>query len=505
MKRSLAALAASILAVFVLAGCNETNNTFQNNTGATIVSISPSTVTAQGGDFLLTVNASALNGFLTTSVIEWNGTKMTTTYVDAVTLTATIPAADIAKPGLAYVNTFTPQSGTGKNGLSNVLSLPIYGPPNPVPVVTSVSPATATACGTSCSNSDLNITITGSDFLPTSTNGQSIPAFTSAANTANVATGLTVSSISSTEIKATIPGKFLANADAAATVTVINPPSAPCLVNCPNLGGGTSKPVSFTITGTGAAAVAAETPAISESGRFVAFTSPQHDTTQILLRDTCLAAPAGCVPQSNVVSVASDGTSGNKDSQNPAITPDGRYIAFSSAATNLTENAPAGRQVYLRDTCFGAASGCKASTTLISVDESGALTGTEAILPSISSNGRYVAFVSVTPASTSTSSKLSPAAAALAAAQAAATGPAVDSGMRQVFVRDTCLGASSCTPKTTRISLQPGEGSGATKPAGPAISGLARQIALPDGRNSTVFTHNIPLDERASVAESSLP
>ena len=36
------------------------------------------------------------------------------------------------------------------------------------------------------------------------------------------------------------------------------------------------------------------------------------------------------------------------------MTADGRYIAFSSAATNLIANAPLGRQVYLRDTCAGA-------------------------------------------------------------------------------------------------------------------------------------------------------
>ena len=36
------------------------------------------------------------------------------------------------------------------------------------------------------------------------------------------------------------------------------------------------------------------------------------------------------------------------------MSSDGRYIAFSSAATNIASGAPAGRQVYLRDTCFGA-------------------------------------------------------------------------------------------------------------------------------------------------------
>ena len=34
------------------------------------------------------------------------------------------------------MNTFTPQSGTGLNGLSNALAFLIYGSPNPVPSLT---------------------------------------------------------------------------------------------------------------------------------------------------------------------------------------------------------------------------------------------------------------------------------------------------------------------------------------------------------------------------------
>src|SRR2546422_11133677 len=76
---------------------------------------------------------------------------------------------------------------------------------------------------------------------------------------------------------------------------------------------------------------------------------------------------------------------------------DGRYVAFSSAATNLVENAAPGRQVYLLDTCAGAVDSCKPSTHLISTDANGALVGTESILPSVSSSGRFVAFLAITP------------------------------------------------------------------------------------------------------------
>src|SRR6059058_2015660 len=79
------------------------------------------------------------------------------------------------------------------------------------------------------------------------------------------------------------------------------------------------------------------------------------------------------------------------------MSSDGRYIAFSSDSTDLVENAPPGRQIYLRDTCAGAADACKPSTILVSADARGGLVGAENILPSVSSSGRFVAFLAVTP------------------------------------------------------------------------------------------------------------
>jgi hypothetical protein len=98
-----------------------------------------------------------------------------------------------------------------------------------------------------------------------------------------------------------------------------------------------------------------------------------------------------------------------------------------------------------------------------------------------------VAFVAVTP------SPAKPAASAKSAA-AATSG---NSGLRQVFVRDTCLAASNCTPTTTRISMQPGD-SPATgaKPAGPALSGSGEHVAVPEAQNSTVFNRAVAVDDR---------
>jgi Tol biopolymer transport system component len=226
-------------------------------------------------------------------------------------------------------------------------------------------------------------------------------------------------------------------------------------------------------------------------GRFVGFTALQNDRAQIFLRDTCEGAASGCQPRTTLLSVAPDGTAANDESHSPSMSADGRFVAFSSAATNLVENAASGRQVYLRDTCAGAASSCKPSTQLISTDSNGALVGTESILPSLSSSGRFIAFLSVTPSR----------AANKAAPQTKTLTGSTNSGYRQVFVRDTCLGADNCTPKTTRISLQPGDGTETdAKPAGPALSSNASRIALANGNVSTLFTRSMAVDDRVFLA-----
>jgi Tol biopolymer transport system component len=232
-------------------------------------------------------------------------------------------------------------------------------------------------------------------------------------------------------------------------------------------------------------------------GRYVAYSAEQNDHTQVFVRDTCEGAAPGCQSRTLLLSAAGDGTAGNDDSRSPSISADGRYVAFSSAATNLVSGAPTGRQVYLRDTCFGAASSsCVPSTQLVSTDSEGALVGTESILPSVSSTGRFVAFLAVMPAHNATKN----------GTQTKSAAARMDSGYRQVFVRDTCLGASSCTPKTTRISLQPGDTSSSeVRPAGPALSGSSARVALSDAGAATLFTRSVAVDDRVFVALTSNP
>jgi WD40-like Beta Propeller Repeat len=429
MKRFWTAIAVAYVAVFAVTGCNDYGNTFQVPTGASITSLSPANTSAGSPQFTLTVTGS---GFVAKTVVQWNGQTIPTQVQtdsngNVLGITATVAASLVAKPGTAFVNTLQPHSGAGTNGLSNPLAFIVNPPGNPLPALSSISPSCATAGASSFS-----LTVTGSNLLPTSDPSGGSQVLWSAGGTQT--TLATVSGGSATQIQATVTSNLIAS-PGTVSVSVFNPPAPNAGTG--NGGGGTSQTsLPFTIMAgacpAGSARPAAATQTVAEGSavsadkRFVAYTATQGGHSQIFVRDTCQGATEACQPRTLFVSSALDGAPGNGDSSSPSMSADGRYVAFSSAATNLLPGAPPGSQVYLRDTCFGARTPCAASTQLVSADAQGALAGTEAILPSVSASGRFVTFVAVTP------------------------GEATSGGFRQTFVRDTCLATSNCTPTTVR-------------------------------------------------------
>ena len=87
-------------------------------------------------------------------------------------------------------------------------------------------------------------------------------------------------------------------------------------------------------------------------------------------------------------SVDSSGAEGNGDSQWVAISGDGNFVAFESTATNLVAGDTNGvRDVFVRDRQSG-------STERASVDGSGTQANGASYVPSLSADGRYVAFTS---------------------------------------------------------------------------------------------------------------
>lgn len=129
---------------------------------------------------------------------------------------------------------------------------------------------------------------------------------------------------------------------------------------------------------------------ISPNGRYVAFDSiatnlvagDANAKRDAFLRDLT----AGTTVR---VSVAADpGDESNDDSNVPDVSADGRYVAFDSAASNLVANdTNAVRDVFVYDVTT-------ATTSRVSVRTDGTQGASDSSVPSISDDGRYVAFQS---------------------------------------------------------------------------------------------------------------
>lgn len=88
------------------------------------------------------------------------------------------------------------------------------------------------------------------------------------------------------------------------------------------------------------------------------------------------------------ISVATGGAQGNRESVQPAISADGRYVAFTSGASNLVPGDTNRRlDVFVRDRVAHV-------TRRVSLATGGGQANSDSNLPAISANGRYVAFIS---------------------------------------------------------------------------------------------------------------
>jgi hypothetical protein len=80
----------------------------------TVVSLSPSPLTSQGPNLLLTINASQ---FVRDAVVQWNGSNRMTRWLNTSKLVADIPASDIAAQGTTHITVVNPAPGGRKSAL----------------------------------------------------------------------------------------------------------------------------------------------------------------------------------------------------------------------------------------------------------------------------------------------------------------------------------------------------------------------------------------------------
>jgi Tol biopolymer transport system component len=133
---------------------------------------------------------------------------------------------------------------------------------------------------------------------------------------------------------------------------------------------------------------ASDSASLSSDGRFVAFTSR---ATNLVAGDTNGRIDVFVHDRSTGaterVSVDSSGVEADADCFDAVLSADGRFVAFDSAASNLVAGDTAGVDVFVHDRSTGA-------TERVSVDSSGAESDGDSTLPSISGDGALVAFVS---------------------------------------------------------------------------------------------------------------
>jgi len=194
-------------------------------------------------------------------------------------------------------------------------------------------------------------------------------------------------------------------------------------------------------------------PAISADGRFVAFES---NSTNLVADDTNNISDIFLHDRLNGtttrISVGSTGQEGDRPSLNPSISADGRFVAFESNSTNLVAgDTNNNSDIFVHDIQTN-------TTTGISVDSTGNQGNIGSFNPSISADGRFVAFDSLADN--------------LVAADTNST--------RDIFVRDIQ------TNTTTRVSVNSSQNQGNFGSISAVISADGRFIAFESNASNLV-------------------
>lgn len=170
------------------------------------------------------------------------------------------------------------------------------------------------------------------------------------------------------------------------------------------------------------------------------------------------------------VSVAADGTEANGPSQNSAISADGRYVAFASRATNITPEATSGQlHAFVKDRVDGTV--YLASRSTDEIEGNG-----PTFYPSLSGDGRYITYYTF-----------------------ATNLVAGDTNARNdVFVHDIV------TRKTERVSVTWTGGQANDSSVRPVISGNGRFVAfsshatnlVPSAATGQIFPYDVFVRDR---------
>jgi hypothetical protein len=447
-----------------------------------VTALEPPGVVAGHPAFDLLVNGT---GFVQGATVKWNGADRVTTLVSATQVKAAITAADVASPVSVPVTVTNPAPG---GGTSNVIvfvvtTAPTPGKPVPITVAPDGSPPNGPSFngGLSFLGRHAIFASKASNLVPGDTNdawdvfvrdtcldywtSDPIQGCTAATTRISVApdgsqangdSGATAMSPEG-PVAVSFGGRYVAFVSSATNLVagdtngvddvfladtcrddrwgaVAGCTPTTVRVSLRNDGSQSNTPASGAAIGDGAGHVvfvSADPNVVPGDGNGVA---------DVFLRDVCPGSGTGCVPGTRRISVAAVNTDANGVSGSPSFT--GRYVAFTSAATNLVAGDTNGVvDVFMRDTCIGADVSCTPATERITlgngnVQAEGASSEPLVSVPMGSMSGydyhgRFVVFVS----------------------DAANLVAGDTNGVADVFMRDTCRGRPGCTPSTQRVSL----------------------------------------------------
>ncbi len=212
-----------------------------------------------------------------------------------------------------------------------------------------------------------------------------------------------------------------------------------------------------------------ETPVLSTDGRYVGHAcyatnmlpGDDNQSKDVMRYDRATRTH-------EIASVDSAGVLANQESAAPSLSDDGQRMAFESEATNLVAgDNNAARDIFVRDFLTG-------TTERVSLSGGGAQTNDMSFNPSLSGDGRYVAFVSY--------------------ANNLVAGDG--NGYRDVFVKDTATGAVELVSRSSGGAQGNGE-SGAFRYNGDGrfISYDGRYVAFQSGASNLVGGDNNAQDD----------
>jgi len=414
--------------------------------------------------------------FRPTSVVTWDGEARPTTFVSSARLTAAIPATDLDEVGSADVAVLTPDAAPAAAPLVFTIDpLPI----NTIGVEGLASVTTTDTAGSAINTAELSLdgryvtfastsaSLVASDgnavsdvFLRDTCRGAGGGCVPSTIRISVDATGGDAAD-SSSEPAISGTGRYVVFASNADDIVAGTSMGMFVRDTCIGASGCTPSTVLASLLPEDGSVLTYNglfRPAISRDGRFVAFEGSALGSTHVFLTDTCRGALVACTPKTEFLSRTLDAATTCTSARFPALSAAGRYLAFQCGNASLDgQPVTAGlRHVYVLDTCHGAG-GCARSFVRASVSSAGGevpFSFPQDI--AISDDGRHVGFSSYGATWTAETN--------------------IDDN-DQTIVRDTCIGASGCTPSTTVVSAVGGAASNGDS-SGPRFSSDGRFVAF---------------------------